>query len=197
MRDGHFCRPGAVATPDATSCPPTLPSATCPLLSSTALTALTQLQALGLSHNMLDSWPTAVERLAPSLRVVSESASAAACPPARCGSSRWCYETAAVETKRSSPVPCSYSVSTLWCYRPRPWLFPLPFSRPTGCPPFVQLYLESNPGLARLPPSAAAVLSRLRVLSIDCRSAHVAGWLAGCCWVSVCLHGCMGQRLLG
>lgn len=35
--------------------------------------------------------------------------------------------------------------------------------------PFAQLYLESNPGMARLPPSAAAVLSRLRVLSIDCR----------------------------
>lgn len=37
---------------------------------SGALTRLTQLQALGLSHNMLDSWPTAIDQLAPSLRVV-------------------------------------------------------------------------------------------------------------------------------
>ena len=81
MHGRSFCRPGAVATPDATSYPLTLPSATFPLLSSTALTALTQLQALGLSHNMLDSWPTAVERLAPSLRVVSARLQLSVRPP--------------------------------------------------------------------------------------------------------------------
>lgn len=86
----------------APPCPGVCPSLEC----SEALAPLTRLQALGLSHNLLDSWPTAIEALAPSLRVV---------------------------------------------------------------------YLEQNPGMARLPPSAAAVLSQLCILSVDCRWAGAAG----------------------
>lgn len=114
-----------------------------PARRSQALAPLTGLQALGLSHNLLDSWPDVVDRL-PQLAVLYLGA------PAGPG---WL-----------APWPLLPAACSVFAGVPS-----LPTAAPTGPNPFPPpaFFAESNPGIIRLPATAAATLARLRVLSCD------------------------------
>lgn len=125
---------------------------------SSALAPLMRLQALGLSHLLLESWPEVLSSLA-KLQVLYLGGCSQ--PP---GSSRL---HAATES------PC-------WRWLPAAARAQLSSARRLICPPFslpssslppqppAAAPAECNPGIARLPAAAAPVLARLRVLSCDC-----------------------------